>query len=314
MVQALVIRQAIRMADYAVLALLAFIAYKGFVLAMGLDSSQAAKRSGMAAVDPNFEVATVGPRSDYENIISSRMFGPAGEFSKPDEAEIAPTEVVDTGDETTLPLRLHGAMATVGLPTDPNASAFISNAAATTIEKNATYWIDDEIMDGVRLLEVYPRRVRIMNQNKTEWLSMASAPGPSTGGARPTYRAGIPAISQNRGNVDMRDAKMVTLPQEETYQEMMAMDYAETIRQLRPQMKYDENDNVIGITSDYFSQIPLAEKTGFIDGDVITEVNGTPIDSQESVPDILIQEQNATSVRIRFERDGRPMVRTIRLE
>jgi len=112
----------------------------------------------------------------------------------------------------------------------------------------------------------------------------------------------------------VRDAKIVTLNHQETIQEMMSMDYTETIRQLRPQMKYDEDNNVVGITSDYFSEIPLAEKTGFMNGDVITEVNGTPIDSQESVPDIMIKEQNATSVRIRFERDGRPMVRTIRLE
>lgn len=314
MVQALVIRQAIRLADYALLALLGIIAYKGIVLVMGLDSNLAAKQSGRPPVEANFAVASVGPRSDYEAIIDSRMFGPAGEFGKPEGGEELPTETVETENETGLPLQLHGASAIVGLPTDPNASALISNAAAKTIDKDATYLIDDEIMEGVRLLEVYPRRVKIMNNNKTEWLSMASNAGAPSAGPRSIIRPGAPALSRSMPNTNVQDAKMVTLPQEETYQEMMAMDYAETIRQLRPQMKYDENDNVIGITSDYFSQIPLAEKTGFIDGDVITEVNGTPIDSQESVPDILIQEQNATSVRIRFERDGRPMVRTIRLE
>ncbi len=314
MVQALVIRQAIRMADYALLALLGFIAYKGIVLVMGLDSNLATKQSGLTPVEPNFEIAAVGPRSAYDAIIDSRMFGPAGEFGKPEGDDVEPIEIVETTDETQLPLKLHGASAIIGLPTDPNASALISNAAARTTDKDANYLIDDEIMEGVRLLEVYPRRVKIMNNNKTEWLSMDTNAGPPMGGPRSTIRAGIPAVTQGRPNPNVKDQKMVTLPKDDTYQEMMAMDYAETIRQLRPQMKYDENDNVIGITSDYFSQIPLAEKTGFIDGDVITEVNGTPIDSQESVPDILIQEQNATSVRIRFERDGRPMVRTIRLE
>ncbi len=314
MVRALVIRQAIRTADYVLLALLGFVAYKAIVLMMGLDSPDIANGQGQTPIEVPFEVASVGPRSEYDSIINSRMFGPAGEFGKPDEADMV-VEVQETTEETQLPLRLHGAMATVGEPTDPNASAFISNAAAQTIDKDATYWIGDEIMQGVQLLEVYPRKVQILNNGRTEWLSMVKDNAPQSAmGARAQYRAGSPAIQRNQPNRNVDDAKMVTLSKDETYQEMMSMDYAETIRQLRPQMKYDDNDNVVGITSDYFDEIPLAQKTGFKNGDVITEVNGTPINSQESVPDILIQEQNATSVRIRFERDGRPMVRTIRLE
>ncbi len=314
MVQALVIRQVIRVADYALLALLGFVAYKGIVLMMGLDSSAVANQPRDSFDDVPFEVATVGPRSAYEGIVNVGMFGPAGVFGKPDEDDV-PTEVEVTDKETDLPLRLHGATATVGLPTDPSATALITNDAARTVDKKATYWIGDEIMDGVSLLEVHPRRVQILNNGRTEWLSMVKDEMPQSGrGTRAQIRAGNPSIQRNQPNRNVDNAKMVTLSKDETYQEMMSMDYAETIRQLRPQMKYDANDNVIGITSDYFNQIPLAQKTGFKDGDVITEVNGTPINSQESVPDILLQEQNATSVRIRFERDGRPMVRTIRLE
>ena len=314
MVQALVIRQAIRIADYVLLALLGFVAYKAIVLIMGLDSMLGSSQTGATSVDPDFEVATVGPRSAYDGIVASGMFGSAGEFGKLDEPEAA-IVVQDETLETDLPIRLHGAMATVGFPTDPRASAFITNAAARTIDKDATYWINDEIMQGVRLLEVYPRRVKIVNNRREEWLSMIEHAVPqSVATSRAQMRGGNPALLRNQRNRNVRDSKMVTLPKEEIYQEMMSMDYAETIRQLRPQMKYDENDNVIGITSDYFNQIPLAGKTGFTDGDVITEVNGTPIDSQESVPDLLIKEQNATSVRIRFERDGVSMVRTIRLE
>lgn len=314
MVRALLVRQFIRVADYALVALLGFVAYKGIVLMMGLNSPAALNSSVEASLDTDFVVQTVGPREMYEGIVESGMFGPAGALGKPNEEEVA-ENVVDTEEETRLPLRLHGAMATVDWPSDPNASAFITNPAAQTIQKDATYWVDDEIMTGVRLLEVYPRRVKIMNNNRIEWLSMVKdMPAQTPGGAGSRMMAGNPAVTNNRPNGNVRDAKMVTLPQDETYQEMMSMDYADTIRQLRPQMKYDENDNVVGITSDYFDQIPLAQKTGFTNGDVITEVNGTPINSQESVPDILIKEQNATSVRIRFERDGRPMVRTIRLE
>jgi len=314
MVRALVIRQAIRVADYVLLAALGFIAYKGIMLMMGLDSPVGANEVGPPLDETSFNMATVDSRSYYDGIVSSQMFGSAGELNKPEDD--APVEVVtETTEETQLPLRLHGAMATVGLPADPNASAFISNAAARTVEKDATYWIDDEIMEGVHLLEVYPRRVKIHNNGQTEWLSMVKNVPPQTGAVnRAQLRGGSPSINRNQRSRNVQDAKMVSLPKEETYQEMMGMDYAETIRQLRPQVKYDENDNVVGITSDYFNQIPLAQKTGFVDGDVITEVNGTPIDSQEAVPNILIQEQNATSVRIRFERNGRPMVRTIRLE
>jgi type II secretory pathway component PulC len=314
MVQALVIRQAIRIADYVLLALLGFVAYKAIVLIMGLDPMLGSSNRDTTSVEPNFEIVTVGPRTAYDGIVASRMFGPAGELGKLDHVEVLDV-VQDETLETELPLRLHGAMATVGLPTDPSASAFITNAAARTIDKDATYWINDEIMEGVRLLEVYPRRVKIVNHRREEWLSMVEHAQPQTATSyRGQLQSANPALARNQRNRNVRDSKMVTLPKEEIYQEMMSMDYAETIRQLRPQMKYDENDNVIGITSDYFSQIPLAGKTGFTDGDVITEVNGTPINSQESVPDLLIKEQNATSVRIRFERDGRPMVRTIRLE
>ena len=69
MVQALAIRQAIRVADYVLLALLGFVAYKVIVLMMGLDSSVVTNQPRNSSVDASFEVATVGSRSSYDGII-----------------------------------------------------------------------------------------------------------------------------------------------------------------------------------------------------------------------------------------------------
>jgi type II secretory pathway component PulC len=83
---------------------------------------------------------------------------------------------------------------------------------------------------------------------------------------------------------------------------------------LSPQLKKDENGNVIGITSPNIGKIPLAQKYGFKDGDVIQTINGVTIDSEQRVMEVLSRYQNAPTHYVSILRDGKPQTLVFRVE
>jgi len=163
MVRSLIVRQVFRVADYALVVLLGIVIYQVIVLMLDLNGDTAGEVEGPQNADVNFQVASVGDRTQYDAIVNAKLFGPAGDLQKND-APVEEPEDEGPITETDLPLQLLGASAAVDAPTDPSASAFIRNPSAPTVQKDATYWVADEIMAGVTLLEVYPRRVQIRNR------------------------------------------------------------------------------------------------------------------------------------------------------
>ncbi|HOQ31880.1 MAG TPA: S1C family serine protease, partial [Candidatus Hydrogenedens sp.] len=71
----------------------------------------------------------------------------------------------------------------------------------------------------------------------------------------------------------------------------------------------DAEGKVIGITAKNISEIPIAVKLGFKEGDVLTAVNDDVIDSDEKIVDLIKKYSDVTlpSVKVSILRNGNPM-------
>lgn len=306
MIKGLAIRQAFMALDLVLALLLIYIIYLIGAKQFEQTPATLSMEELLTGSDDASLLATkVGPRSEYEAIVTSRMFGEAG--STPAPAAPAPTDEPKTV-LTTAPLKLLGTVAS--FPTDPLATASIQNDALTTPTKVDIYYQGQEVMDQLYLVEVHPRKVILDNRakNQREELIMQEVETPSAPAL--ASLAGV----RNRGRNLAPASNHVTLNREEVFQEMANYDYTDLLGTLNPQIAQDEQGNAIGITSDNFAAIPLAQSIGVQNNDVIQTVNGMALDSMDKVYEIAQKVQNANTFRIGVLRNGKPQMLTFRLE
>ncbi|HOZ44981.1 MAG TPA: type II secretion system protein N [Candidatus Hydrogenedentes bacterium] len=258
---------------------------------MGLDSS----------VDVAAVLHNVQSRDQYEGIIRSRIFGPAGDEVHEPEVEAPPPEPAQTDvEETTLNLSLRGTVSTS--PKDPLASATIENKDTREIH---VHGLGDAIVENVLLEEVYARKVIILNNGKKEVLRMdeeedtqlASA-SPAASTVRPTTSSAPDRFSLNKND----------------FVRQLYVNYADLITKVQPRMERDENGNVLGITATNLEEIPLAETLDLKDGDVLQTINNERIDSEQKIIQLINRYRDSSVFRIGILRDGQPVERTYRLE
>jgi type II secretory pathway component PulC len=118
--------------------------------------------------------------------------------------------------------------------------------------------------------------------------------------------AAAPVVNDSR-------TERITLNRDEMIQDIYAS-YTDLITKVRPEMYRDANGNVIGVTADNISQVPIAAKLGIADGDVLQTVNNEQIDSEQKIMEMVQKYRNAGSFRIGILRNGKPKVITYRLE
>lgn len=311
MIRGLFIRQIFVWVDLALAALIVATA-----LAVGTKLFEAPPVLAMPeppamAVSGDAAPVIVGDRARYDAIINQGLFGKAGSF---DAAAAAAAEAaVEEGpiEPTKFNLQLVGT--TASSPTDPTASAIIINLDQR--DAGRTYLINepvihDEARGDVTLVEVYPRAVILLNNQEDpptrERLSMDETVPGAPAPARPTqtaYGAGVSDGSTDR----------ITIDRQEFVQDLYA-NYAELVTTIRPEYYRDAAGNVVGLTAQNISQVPLAQKLGLQDGDVLQSINNEPIDSEQKVMELFQRYRNASAFRIGILRNGRPQIITYRLE
>lgn len=306
MLRGLLIRKTFLLLDLTLVVLMLYVGYMVFQAL--LEPPQAITTPAAPDFSAEIEVARVGSRSEYEVILENGLFGAAArekslEPPPPEEPPEPETTV------TTLPLRLLGAAATS--PRDPFASAGIRNLQ-TNIEK--TYYLGQPVLSDVILEEVHKREVILFNkrENQREILSMDDAEEP----ARSTRVAGRPrpAPPTVPGRADGPGAQDGPVVVSRNEINEIASDMGRVVTELRPQMHTDDSGRVLGITSASLGQVPLAQKVGLADNDVITSINGVSIDSVEKIAEVAEKFRNVNVFRLSVLRNGQTLTRTIRLD
>ena len=295
MLQGLVIRQAFLIIDW-VLAVLILV---GVVF---LAMSFLEKPAELAIPDasnvegsPQSPLLEVQPRPVYDRFITSGFMGVAGETAAPPVAA-PPVEVA----ETELKLKLRGTVATT--PKDLFASATIFNDEDKTIN---TYAVGQEVIAGVKLEEIHQRKVILFNSNSNR-REVLRSDEEEAGATTAVASAGKPASNIGPG-------KRITVKKNELVQEVF-MNYADLVGKIKPEMYYDSNGKVAGITASNLESIPLASKLDIRNNDVLQSVNNEPIDSEAKIMELVNKYRNSNMVRIGILRDGKPMTVTYRLE
>jgi len=305
MVRGLVIRQGFMVLDLA-LGLLVIVT-AGIVVQRTLEAPRTVEAvQGMTGTEEARSVQfalEVGPREAYNSIVSSGLFGDAGRMSRGAEPLVIEEEPAGIVEDTSLNLRLLGTIALS--PNDPFAAAFIEDRDQRFAQG---YGLGDEVVEKVKLIEVYQREVYLLNERNTpptkERLRMdedAEAPG----AASPVPKRLVSASSSG--------TERVALNRQEFIQELYA-NYADLVTKVTPEMYRDENGKVIGVTAPNISQVSLARKLGLQDGDVLTTVNNDSIDSEQKIMEVVQKYRNADAFRIGILRNGKPKVITYSLK
>lgn len=73
-----------------------------------------------------------------------------------------------------------------------------------------------------------------------------------------------------------------------------------------PRIATDAGGNPLGLTADNISQIPMAAQLGFQDGDIVTSVNGNPIQSEMQALGLVEQLKGSKNLSLQILRNGQP--------
>ena len=302
MLRGLAIRQAFLLGDWAIILLMVAGACYAAAHFLGIPLGQpAAQRDDVAVADPGGPgvLAAVKPRADYERIVTSGLFGSAGKAAQEKPAAAPPP----VEEETKLRLKLCGTSATK--PRDLFASAIILNE-----EKNqtGTFCVGQEVVDKVTLEEVWQRKVILLNKAANRREVLRSEPDTKEGaggGAGPTTPQ--PKLTTGAGG------NRVTLKKQEIVQDLVT-NYADIVTQIKPELYHDAEGKVAGLTASNLESMPIAQKLGVKNGDVLQTVNNEVIDSEEKIMELVNKYRNSSTFRIGLLRDGKPLVVTYKLE
>lgn len=300
MLQGLAIRQFFVLTNWVLAALILCGALGVAFVTMhppGEGSDGAAKTSDDAAQAPVGPMASVKPRTAYDGIVSSGLFGPGAQAAQeaPPPAPVAAPET-----ETQLRLKLVGTAATT--PKDLFASAVILNQENNTIK---TFSIGQAVVENVTIEEIYRRKVVLLNKrtNRREVLrneeeqegqQQAAASGAQASSAPPPPRTRI--------------------KKQELYEQVLS-NYAEIADQLKPELYKDPaTGKVMGITATNLEAIPIAKSLNLKNGDVLQSVNNEPIDSESKIIEIVTKYRDTSSFSVNILRNGKSMTMTYNLE
>lgn len=269
----------------------------------------------------SIEIAQVKHINDYKPILRSELFGKnaLGKPKAPPKSAAPPPPQPKQEVVTALPLKLIGTV--VAMEDDPQGSAIIENKSAGALKK--TYFVGDEVMDGVVLKTIRRRMVVLENQRaeRLEQLHLEEAEQAFRPVSAPAARSRADVLAERR---NLASRIRATRPAVEGANRIFTFNRAELISELDAnydqlasnvdvRVVKDANGNVQGVQASNLSRTPLAQKFGLQEGDIVQSVNGQRIDSLERLYDIIEQNQNTSKFSVELLRGGRKQIFTYHL-
>ena len=249
----------------------------------------------------SFEFAGTGPLGTYVAITQSGIFGAAGKVGTNVVKTVPKETPPPTTTITKLPLVLKATV--LAGPLDPLSSATIQHKDQGQVTK--TYFLGNEVFDKVYLLEVRQYEVILRNEreNKNEHLPMSelteiAANAPPKAPSPRDRRTVAP------GNRAARAGKTIELKHQDIQQKLLDQ-YQDIATKVDVKEHKDKNGKVIGLTSSNISQIELAKELGLKDNDILTTMNNKPIDSTDSILNVLNNFSGTKNFRIGIIRNGK---------
>jgi general secretion pathway protein C len=220
-------------------------------------------------------ISTTTSGQSHQSIIDSHLFGTA-------DAESAPilTEETDDAPDTRLNLKLR---ATVSADDQEIAHAIIADGSG----KESVYFVRDSIPGGATLHRVHPDRVILNRGGVLEALRL------------PKQFEGQPVTASRRST----PARKQTQTSPASVQTLIADNAANFTEIIRPQ-PYMPNGQLKG-----YRVFPGRNRQQFISlglrpGDLVTEINGVPLNNPSQGAEIFRTLSDSTQVALTVERNG----------
>lgn len=211
---------------------------------------------------------------------------------------------------STTSLILRGTLA----ENDPKAGlAVIADAG----NPERSWRVGEEVSPGVRLVAVYADRVVVLRGSVEETLKLPrdTELAPTTTQPSTPANAGDRAVATSSAN-----AKAAAMPNQAG---KVAPTWAQVVERLRrnPEelarrvklVPVLEGSKLAGVRVSTGTDVALLNQIGLQQGDVVTSVNGQPLDSLERGQQIMSSLGSATSVRVTVLRAGKPTDVTVGL-
>ncbi|MEP7044805.1 MAG: type II secretion system protein N [Dokdonella sp.] len=221
------------------------------------------------------------------------------------------------GTASTLGLILRGTVA----ESDPKAGFAV---IADTQTGERTFRVGEDVVSGVRLVAVYADRIVLSRGAAEETLKLPRdsnlAPADVVR-ATPTTTSSRNA-SGTRAGGPVQAAAAASAPAAQTIK--APTDWQQTVDRLRQNpdelmkrvqiVPVLDGGKLTGVRLSAGGDAALINQIGLRPGDVVTSVNGMPIDSLSRGQDIMSSLKNSSSVRVTVLRDGKPTDVTVGLQ
>lgn len=223
-----------------------------------------------------------------------KLFGEAG-------VAIDLAALAANAPETALKLTLRG---TLNLEDQDQGIAIISDESG----RHARYQVGDALPGGARLSAISAGRVLLERNGQTEGLSLpredGSRPVP---GARPSSGAGAGAsagVDRSMPSPFINPMIAPGGPDMDSIREATGIDAAELASQVQV-FPVLENGRFAGVRLSAGRDSALFERSGLKPTDIVTAVNGIPLDGPQRQSELMNSLRDASSLQLTIRRDGR---------
>jgi endonuclease YncB( thermonuclease family) len=120
-----------------------------------------------------------------------------------------------------------------------------------------------------------------------------------------------PKVLKKKGNAEYVDQPVMRINPRQFQEE--DVDVPRLMTRHQPHIAMDQSGQPIGFTASDISQIPYARQLGFQDGDIITSVNGVPLNDPGQVWGLVERFKNTKSFEVEVMRNGQVVRRRFQL-
>lgn len=236
--------------------------------------------------------AAPAKQADATRVVAAHLFGQA-------EATPGGNEEVLAAPETRLNLELRGVFATG----DQTGAAVIADAS----RQEHYYRIGESVAGEAKLHEVHPDRVILERGGRYEALTLPKQPLPGSGTGQPSQAPGAPAPSAAPAANTSETRQML-----QQYRQTLINEPKQLMNLVRftPVTK---GSQTIGYRLSPGADRTLLARFGLRNGDVVTAVNGLPVDGASGGVDIIQKLASAEQLVLQVERDGVPQTFTFQI-
>lgn len=212
---------------------------------------------------------------------------------------------------STLAMTLRGTLA----DRDPERGIAVIDSGA---RGEIAFRAGEEVAPGVKLARVYPDRIVLSRGGVEETMKLTRdenlRPGDVVRPAQATRRSrGVAATSTSTsGAADASQTVKVAPDMQQTIERLRA-DPGELAKRVQI-VPVVEDGHLSGVRVSAGGDMALINRIGLRAGDIVTAVNGAPVDSIARGQDIVESLRTASSARVTVLRDGKPTEITISLK